>query len=270
MKLPAIVNIISPAFVVDEVGKAPWHELILFETHARFRNPRCSSPEDKGYSSKQSPIFINSLSKACYSNFSDDLDPPPTYGGSINIYRTGWEFGQNRLLGFALGKPSIKLVLVISAIYVAKHLRERYTNIMKPEIAKAWLEHRFTERHNLFGQIQFEQTENPEIYEVKFGDDSTSQQSLARTSPHNIAPFIVNGNAVYKCSLTGSAWQEFYIPFSEEDFLNFEFRIELLRDMPKEESDKLLKQASDWAMAIVSSFEMIFPDKVLSTDQADS
>lgn len=228
-----------------QAPQSEWFEIWLFKTKLRFQMPPPTSPAREPVfsgidSNPDLRPYVNTESRQLY----DRKEQLGYY--SIGIYTAGWLFGRQGLWGRA--HSELRLQLMAYAVTDTDH--RYYPDILQDEIALEWLNHHYHERNT---------------YHL-FRHDNKKMELLGSSSEKTPEPLTIRFKkegplSVFKVQPDPSLIT-YWIPFSQRDFLRFDFKLLTLSDVDNTVKEQTLEQANNISKKIISSAELLYDPSI--------
>jgi hypothetical protein len=238
----------SPATALTE---GSWFEILLFDIKLRFTLPKLptAKPDKNTFNAVDQRPFVNTIAKQRYLR-EDELEHY-----AITMFSQTWQLSPPGLFS----KSDAALTLCLSGISATEPQMREGLNLTDQAACKHWIDQHNTGQAAFFGSFFLQQQDNGYYKMV----DTPSDEPDAITPQHNCTPINLNGHPAFNAS-TAPNHQEYWIPFSPSDLLNFTFTISLKRPVSDTRKREIIIFCTALVQGMMSSVTLTYPSHKLS------
>ena len=255
--LPVVSRIKAPVLgAKEEIGQAPFFEILLFKTRLRFRNPPANLENTLsllGEKGSDKRPFVNTVSRP---NYLCDEDAGLCYE---TLYSTGWKFYPQGW--FRPAFATLRMVLSAHAVTVSEC--KQFPDLMMPEQTREWLLLKYRQRYQLYNELNLHKSGDD--FELVFQDPAWASRQ-AEQHDFQLELLSINGVPVFRGRPEPDI-VEFFAAFSAEDILQFSFKVQALTKLEMEQKAVFIQKASAWVETIMQTLELDLENSKLVQSQ---
>jgi|GEM_PF-6132685 len=264
MPLPSALDkaasYLSKATNVGNITSSPKFEIYLLKSKLSFSNPKQSAPIISIWTGKKRKgndlrPFVDTLGKGKYFRDDDSDDVKSLDICQIQIYETAWSLKPDGWFK----KPYANIYMTLRAIGVIGDHKKRFPDLFDKETFLSWTEDRFYHLKETSNQITLIPRNDNNI-EVVFQDETKALKSQTSLSSEvNIKTLTVGDHLV--TSINPEPDQvNFYIAFTKEDAIEFNFKIEIGSNIKKPEEHEIISKSQALINNIINSIQLDIVD----------